>query len=410
MAANLIMTVKNAFDFFIIEDEAMLTVMYMYISIGIFNIIVRILISSAYQIKYSGFLSNSKEVKSKKDIKDTGSKFLNAVVKDYLLIAEKGVSNIYTKAIVVKHMQRLNFFGWSLASMEKLVAGFENSLLAIGVLFALLFMPLQWSVLSVLVFVFTKLFSAIFDYALVKDKLLYETTNYVEREIGRFFPSDLAASVNVFRAEIKSVMEMQTKAIGDAVIKAGSDLSSAVIMSVKETNKNIEKTLENVANRAEMLKEPLMEWKSAIEQSEKLQAESNKYYLSLKEMVDLLRISNDGAELKNEAVHEQLIYLQKNQEMIEKSMQQYEQSLMEITSKIGDTLGSIVDYSLKHAYSQIADSINGDLARLTNTNSELIIRLNELFDEMVRQSKKEANAIMAVKDQMDLHFESITRR
>ncbi len=438
------------YDFFAIDNKSILTVMYTYIGIAIFGVAVRMFMSQGYQTQYHLFSRSIKAFKFKTDIVDTRSKLLNNAIKEYVIAGERGVSHIDTRAIVHKYLNRLHFFGWGLKSMESFVHGFENSLMAIGVLFALLqtTYTLQWSVLAVLVYVVTRILISVFDYALVKEKLLDEMTIYIDREVGQFFQSDLAASVNSFKIEMKTILEMQTKMIGDAVMKAGTDLSGAVIVTVKESNKNIEDTLKTITGQMHIVNEPIENWKSAIKETDALQKSLNKTYQSIsgsfigveksmnavirvigehsgemaenKEMVmkqletlaqltKNLSVNNMDIELKNKIMEEQLVYLERNQTLLNESIGQYEETFEDVTSKLGDALGRIVDYSLKNAYGEIAENINNDIGKLTNASNELIMRIGELFDNFADQRRNETSAIMNMKDQMDIHFEQMKR-
>jgi chromosome segregation ATPase len=345
-------------------------------------------------------------------------------------------------------MLRLRFLGWSYAGIENFVAGIEQGMVFVGVLLAVVFAEYSfvYGVLAALAFVLFRLMSAVFDMRLVKEILTNEITEYVEREIGQFYGADLSATVFKLKNELATAIKGQSEAMVGAVKKLGTDVSAALTLSMEEMSRAVTASLTGAEAYAESIKQPLADWSASITAAERLQSKINTSVkgmdtagskfgaaleildttlkehqnrmaqLSAAEKEQMAALVNAAAELnaanaaaakQNEGVTRSLNYIEKNQEILERSLHEYETSLENITERLGDGLSSMVGYQLQNSYSTLNDNLQNNLAKITGLNSELLTRLQDLFSQVLHQSRGEMKAIIQLKEQLELSLETL---
>jgi hypothetical protein len=109
---------------------------------------------------------------------------------------------------------------------------------------------------------------------------------------------------------------------------------------------------------------------------------------------------------KNETIAQQLSFIKSNQQSLDATLQQYEQTLKQMTAAVGEGIGKIISFHAQDAYSAMNAELKENLKAILSSNNELAARLSALFEQMQAQSRRETNAIISIKEQMDIYFES----
>ncbi len=445
-----------------------INILIAYLSVTAIIILLRIIITSGYQAQYIIFSIKTKKGTEKVDSdisiaadateKDSPTKtekkskfgLVSRVMNDYRLSRERGVNNIDTESIIKKYLLRLKFIIWPYPSMEKFVENFEIGLLFIGVLLTFYMQDkLLFTLLTVSTFVVIRLIAAFCDFHLIKDRLVCELSEYVERELADITNMDINASISKFSREVYTAIMKQSDIIKDSVDKMGSNLTGALALSVSEMTKAVEVSLNKSTHFAEELEKPLQHWVESINSASLAQEKINIASESLNEVVNTfnesskslsanfdsyierghdqvadirdhvnvlvnvieeLKQANNQNKIDYDTIAKQLEYIDKNQSLLEQSIQQYEGSLESITSKMGEAFGSIVELQMQSSYSQLNDMLNDNMGRVNNANNEVLSRLSVLFDSLQDQTVNQTQTIVKIKEQMDMQFDYIREK
>lgn len=435
------------YDMFGINSYMPQMAMQILVLISLIVVFFRIILCAGYQNIYAVYKLQAKEVAKKEDIEKIKHGFFSRVVKAYVPILEKGANYISSKDIVEKEFGRTRFLFLKFRSIIALITTFENSILLISVILAIVFAQENGAaaIAGIALFVVVKLFSMVFDYNTVKEKTLVEMSNYIEVEIGKFYAKDTVSSINLLRIEIKNSMKNQSNMFKDSINKFCIDLSNTMEKSMMTLSGRIDDTMNDVLRNADALNEPLEKWRSVIFEAAKSQETFNNtiaglsaaigdieritsiadggfnkiadkmsgYYSGMSnqteqliQITSALKDSNNNYIIKNDEIVQQLKYLKSNQQALDTSLQQYELTLKEMTSQIGGGIGKIIDFHMQGAYNAMNERLQENLKVVINSNNELINRLQTLFAQMQEQSKSETNAILSIKEQMDINFNS----
>ncbi len=422
--------------FTVTTDENQIILISFFVVLGI-TIFLRILVSTAYQTQIAIFSLSAKELGSSADVKDTKSRLLNKIINDFVKSSQKGIANINLEVIVSKHMVRLNTFGWSLTSIDRLVESIEFNMVVMGVAFSVLLSDKNPFIFATIIaFLSTRIFASIFDIQLVKSKLKFGLIEYVEREVGQFFIIDTAASMYNFRREVRDVLVNQSDMMQKSMGTLGTDLTETLGNSMNGMTTTVEKTIKGIEMYSETLKDPIAKWSETIKQSEMiqkgtnnatdafqkasqgLQAEIDKYVSTLKggevrteEYIEkligvagnLLQMNRENMS-RNEAIESQLEYVKKNQNVLDTSLQQYQATLENMTKQLGDSMGKIVDYNIQKANLTFSEQMENNLTQIMNSNNDVVNRLQKIFEQIYEQNKSETQIILGIKEQMDMYL------
>ena len=427
-----------------IDSELTLLAIIIYLAIVLVLAILRFIVNIGYQMQYSIFRVCAKMIKERKDIRDTKSTLLNRTIRDYIKIAERGISNISTHSIATNQVNKLNFFGWNLSAIERFVISMEGSLVLTAVALAMFMEYKEFlAIMGITSFVAVKLIASIADFTLLREKLTYELTEYVEREVGQFYSVNISTTIQMLKLELKNMIKDQSNFMGDTIDKLGSNIAGVLQLSMQEMTRNVEMTMQNVSGFGDSFTEPINIWKKTLEESGKVQQslnqsfekingstenlqnttkilsnafiEQNEYLLKYGSSIDvqIANLSQIAMQLeKNAANHEvtanglreSLQYIKDNQVALEKSVQAYELVLESLTAKIGNGFGSIVQFHMESAYDNFANVIQENINKIAKSNNEISLRLETLFAQLAEQSKNETQAIVRIYEQMDMYF------
>lgn len=433
-------------EYFDINNKMIIDIIFYYILAFIAYFVLKILLFLFYKSQYAIFNLNIKDINKEADIKDGKCKILNKVVKRYIKSVKKGISYVDTKTIVKNQVIKLNFLGINYASIENFLFGFEYIFIISGILFYISFgYENIMIVVAVISFIAVKLINSIFDIKSIRERFIDEMTEYVNREIGQFFINDLAMSIQNFKSEMKDIFNVQTKSINEAILNSLETLANAVIVSNKELNNNVNNNIKIIAETANEFNKPIENWKNTLNESINVQENINQAIIKMNNIITVFETSTKNLseglekhskiylnysdsvkdEIKNlssmvselekcnkenqkfsNLINEQISYTEKNQKLLDESIQKYELMLENITSKMGESFGSIVEYQIKDFYNKMSENINGDIIKFSNSSNNLVEQMKELFSNMSEQSKLETAAITKMKEQIEIYFEN----
>lgn len=433
-------------EYFDINNKMIIDIIFYYILAFIAYFVLKILLFLFYKSQYAIFNLNIKDINKEADIKDGKCKILNKVVKRYIKSVKKGISYVDTKTIVKNQVIKLNFLGINYASIENFLFGFEYIFIISGILFYISFgYENIMIVVAVIAFIAVKLVNSIFDIKSIRERFIDEMTEYVNREIGQFFINDLAMSIQNFKSEMKDIFNIQTKSINEAILNSLETLANAVIVSNKELNNNVNNNIKIIAETANEFNKPIENWKNTLNESINVQENINQAIIKMNNIITVFETSTKNLseelekhskiylnysdsvkdEIKNlssmvselekcnkenqkfsNLINEQISYTEKNQKLLDESIQKYELMLENITSKMGESFGSIVEYQIKDFYNKMSENINGDIIKFSNSSNNLVEQMKELFSNMSEQSKLETAAITKMKEQIEIYFEN----
>jgi len=358
-------------------------------------------------------LTSRTELNSKEDVSKLKNGPFARAAKEYVLLGERGVTRIDTRAIVEKNLLRMNLLFWNFRSIQRFVTALESALLPVGLLFILLVIgshsPFFVFVLAILFF--TRLAASIVDFNVAQEKFVTNTTYLLDREIGRFFPNDATSALFALREELKAGMAMQSRMLAEAMEKTCAAFSDTVAASLETTAAGMERTaasvmestetlLANLAEQTQSLSAPLADWRAALQSTEATQRELNTALDSINKALGSFAGATD-------IVTPELELMRTHQTALKSSLQQYEHSLRDITAQLGDSLGKMVDFHLQQSYGTLTDGVQDSMTRIMTGNNDLLQRLQDLFAQMQEQSRNETATIMRMKDQMDIHFSEL---
>lgn len=400
------------------------------IAVTLFTIVLRILLSIAYQSQLTAVRFSKK---------DRYSRLLKKIMNSYKAAAEKGIANINTQQIVNKYVTKLNFIGWSLESIDKLISKIETQAPLIGV--TTLLIPdtdKLWcaSTTAIIVLVFWIL-GSIFDYSSTKSKLIVSLIDYIDNQEGIFYVKDLGSIIISFKNELQSAMLNTDKILSDEIHKMSITLNDSVKYALENISKTLSSSMQTLVDYSAILKEPMNDWKTNIELTSKAQQElnlntnllkdsisdfgnlytqfdkqlenQNKLLTTLMEQVQneiqqLCNVVNNTDEssktnaVNNKVLQKQLKYIESNQELLNLTLQKYEVSLEQFTSGIGESIGNIINLYSQNASETINSGIDELINKISKSNSNLLHNVNESIDKLTKQNIIQQQTILDIKD------------
>ena len=372
-----------------------------------------------------------KEIKSKDDIKKLIRGYLlRNIVADYQKIAERSVTSIPTRAIINRTLSSMNFFGWRYDNIIPFVESMENGFLFLGLILAILFPSsyFGYGLMAIIAFVLTRVCMTFFNARAARAMLEDEINIFIEREIGRFFPSDTGGAITRFKNDITVVFEKQTVAykeimrdtmksidssISTTVDKVTSEMSKSsyemtrnLLTSVHSLGPTIAKSLDDklagldreLSSVGSSLKDTMKEWEVSLIRASGYQtsisntskdlestfkrfhssAELLNTYLSghskalsehllgLVKTVEAVQEGIDAFSIQQELSAGQAQFIEKNQHALEEAIQSYETTLQNMVQTMGSGLGAFIDLHAQTSVQTINDAIKVHLDKITN--------------------------------------------
>ena len=441
------------------NEQLMLTGL---ISAALLCVLLRVVLAIGYHGQNAVVALTAKEMKDKADVDKLRVGPFAKAAKEYIILGDRGVTRIDTRAIVEKNVLRMRFLLWNFRSIQSFVNVVEAAVLPFGILFAFFAAEPGRAVFLVCiaaVFGAVRVFASLLDFDVAKENFVTNTVYLLDREIGRFYTNDTAASLTLLREELKSAMTAQGDVLAAVIVKMGEGFSSAISASLSEMAESFARTgdelakgtatlLADVSAYTSELSGPLAEWKNGVQAASEAQGSLNSSLASvnsaitnfasiiggmgttlgdyraelldnsraveaqigkLTELLSAVKENNSAFSVRGDAVEAQLALVKEHQSTLEKSVQQYELTLREVTSQLGDAMGKMVDFHLQQSYGTLTDGVKESLDKIMAGNGDLLKRLQELFERMQEQSRSETAAILSMKEQMDLHFSELKK-
>ena len=419
-----------------------------FIALTLIAILLRIIVYAGYRAQLALFRFNAKDIKSKSEIKETHSPFLNRAVKDYIRTGDKNVSPRSAREVVDKHINRLNLLGWGYGGVSAFVAAIEGNIIFLGIILAFVFEDFRYvfAVGAVTSFIVVRLLAAIFDIASVRERLAQEASEYIDREIGQFYAGDFGSQITRLKNELAAALLRQSEVFGESVKKMGSDISGVIKLSLQEMSKAVDSTMVRVSDFGGELSGPLENWKSAVNEAvvaqdrftsgissfentskvlresakelaggllghaEATGAQSRLIHEEIAKLAEITAVFKEASAplyAQGEGIEKQLAYIECNQETLGNSLQRFELVMEDITRKLGDGFGSMIDYHIQNSYSALNNALEDNIKQIVNANNELTVRMHEMVVGIYEQNRSESQAVLKIKEQMDLHFENL---
>ena len=91
--------------------------------------------------------------------------------------------------------------------------------------------------------------------------------------------------------------------------------------------------------------------------------------------------NTDNAILIN-AIREQFNYIENNQDLLKDSLNSYEISLEEITSRLGEALSSIVEFQIQKTYSNLSETVSEDINKFNLIRNDIATKIDMVIDKL----------------------------
>ncbi len=330
------------------ENQAI--VAWVFAGLAVFALLLRGVVYTGYQSQLVLFRLNAKDAPGRSVLKDTKCPLLNRVVQEYAQTATKIGGRLPAGDVVARHVRKLHVAWFSLEGMGRFTESLAQGLLFMGLLFALVFTAYTqfYAVITASFFVLDKLLAVPFDFHLAKTKLQDEMTAFVDREVGRLYTGDMHTAVTRLTETLSAAMTAQTGAMTASIAKLGQDITGTLQLSMQEIAKSVQTRDEH-----------------------------------------------------HEAVAKQLEYMAKNQQLLEESLTRYEESLTQVAQKLGDGLGTMVDFHMQNSFKSVNEQLRQNIAAISGSNQDVLQKLSGLFEALTAQSQQETQAFISLKQQLE---------
>ena len=378
-----------------IADQLTAVIILVYAGATLLSLILRVIACVGYQTQYAIFRLYGKEIKVKADAANIKNGLVGRTAADYIKSYDKGAANISAAAVVKKNTAGMGFLFWKFDSMSGFIKGYENSVVLIGLLLTVfLDHPAFFGVQAIASFLFLRVFASFFDYELARERLTDELIIYLEREIGQFYAPDLSSGINRLRIEMTEAAASQAEAFEKNVQRLSEELKNAMRLSIDEL----------------ALDRSVAEWRKTLNESSVFQNGFNKNAETLERAAVALNssISEYSGGVKEFADKlkggfEAQEFVEKNQALLNESFNKFELSLQDITGKFGNSLASIVDHRVRASYDALNEAVTDNIKQILGSNNELVARLQKLFESFQERSAAETQAILRIKEQMEIY-------
>lgn len=91
--------------------------------------------------------------------------------------------------------------------------------------------------------------------------------------------------------------------------------------------------------------------------------------------------NTDNAILIN-AIREQFNYIENNQDLLKDSLNSYELSLEEITSRLGEALSSIVEFQIQKTYSSLSETVSEDINKFNLIRNDIATKIDTVINKL----------------------------
>ncbi|GHU52200.1 hypothetical protein AGMMS49975_07520 [Clostridia bacterium] len=200
----------SAFD---VGDQFVVNISFAFILYFILLVVMRFMLFVNIRSKLFSFRHNAKEIKTKTDFTYPPKGFFTSVTKSYINACRKNPSP-NTAEIVEKHLLSLRFMTFLQDSATGVLVSSEKSILFIGAGLMLFSGNYQFFAgITIILLVLQKIPLLFFDISQIRGLLKSEFAEYLDRELGQFFVSDIKGVMSSLNAAIKTQNDTLTKAL-----------------------------------------------------------------------------------------------------------------------------------------------------------------------------------------------------
>lgn len=410
---------QNIFDTLNRQDNHLI-IMVVFLALVALSVALRIIAHLHFRGALIAFQFDArKEIKAKGDMSGLKNRLLRKVVAEYIRTAERAASVAPTGQIVQRAVSGMSLLGWRYEAILPFINGLDAGFLWVGLVLALAFgeNAFMYGLLAVIAFVVTRIVAAFFNAQAAREQLADEIHLYIEREISRFFASDSGGAILRLKNELVEVIEKQSVTYKETMENIGHVMATVIT----KTSDNMESTMSKVSdsmntatttigpavaaamdekliNMNATLTTTLADWEKAIGEATRLQISMNEsserlahaggklqsssellathmqghssalseQLVALVGAIDAMKESVARFAEQQEAVAQQVKYIERNQQTLEASLHSYESSLQGLTGQLGDSLGTFINLHAQSSAQAVNDALKTAIDRVIN--------------------------------------------
>ena len=386
------------------RDYNQVLILAVFTGVILFVILLRIITHLHFRAQCTAFRFDSKDLEKRDDIEKYKNRLLRKAASEYKQILKKAVTKSTPEKPVQNVLSKLNMLGIKYTGIMPFIEAMERNILFIGLIMAVIFndSAFVFGGAAIIGFLLLRIFAGLFNFREAYETLSTEMQIYLERELGQFFATDAGGAVLRLKNELIESISTQTKMF-EKSIKNMTDAFTVANENISNTIKNIGPAVANIMdekliNMNNSLTDIIKLWESAVSKSEKLQTLANdsadkinrsadkltnageflaKYLqghtdamsnqlIALLNAIDNLKEVISSNNQGQESLKELINYIEKNQKVLEKSVEQYEYAIKHLTSAIGDGLGVYINLHAQQAAQTINDTMKSVSERITH--------------------------------------------
>jgi len=391
------------------RQDNQLIIMVVFVALVAITLILRVVA----RLHFSGSLlalkmDTRKELKDKTEVAKLKNNMLRKTVAEYIRNAERAVTAVSTRQIVDRIVAKKSLLGWRYESILPFVEKMEKGLYWIGLILTITFteQAFVYGSLAAIAFVLTHIFAAIFNVGNIRDELADEIHLYVEREVGRFFASDTSGAILRLKNDLTETINKQAvtyketmENIGHIIASALSKVSDNMTEATNSIGPSVAAAMdEKLINMNDTLTETLKNWEKALSEATSLQTSMNEsserlsfagaklqsssellathmqghsnalsgQLVTLVSAIDAMKESVNHFAAQQEAMTQQVKYIESNQQTLDTSLNAYEESLKGLTSSIGEGLGTFINLHAQTSAQTINDALKANLDKMVS--------------------------------------------
>jgi len=362
-------------------------------------LLLRVVIFIGYGARYGSFKLNSKDLKSKSEILSLKNGITARIAKDYAHSCERGAAHTGAMAITKRHLLNQRLIYWTFDSISRFITGIEAAIPFLGIILILSFNnPGFFAILTFIIFAVTRVVAATCDYEHTYASLESEITTYLEREVGRFYILDTRTGLTKLNKTMLDAAARQASETDTSIARLSENLSGALKLTVGEMQKNIEDTVRIINSYGDVLRKPLNEWNAAVTNAAKTQDRINEAAANLKTASDFAAANFKEYLTNKTSLDNALGYIEDNQAALRESLDRYELALEQMTVRLGDALGSILNHHIEGAYANLNTQLSENIDKILCSNQGLQDAMQSLFAEMTEHMKALFQAVVNFKE------------
>lgn len=435
----------NYYYNFFNDESNNIYVLIAFIIILFLSILTKIVLYLSYKTHLTIFRFNAKDIKNIKDIKKTKATFLGRCIFVYLQFIDKGFNEIHTRNIVENEFNKIKTIGISNVILAKLVKGLDVNIILLGVLLAVVFEDyrLIYAGSILLFFILGLLANVIFNFNLIGENLKFEVIAYIELEVGKFYRRDNSSLLIDLRRELKDAIGMQAIELSSSIKKMGEDIAGVMRLSLSQIANSFEINGNKMNTTLDNFSFTIENWNQKIIKSAELQEKNNILFENINiatknidivfdKMIEILNnYKNEDLEIKDnvnkqinkliEATHileknsdefinisktikEQNLYIQKNQELLNSSVLEYEKVISDLSKSAGDIFSSIVQFNTENVYSSLDELLSSNIKLIISNNYEVINKIKKIFEEINEETRGQKKAINQLREEIKINI------